>query len=218
MVCDKNSIFLSLYGKIFCAYILYFAGSNMIHSITSYIKKHWSTLLLGLILVLLLIPATGIPIKVFINRMIAFSPSLIDVEDQKRLSTYNWELESLEGRKVNFKQSIGKVVVVNFWATWCPPCLAEMPSLQNLYDQFGDQIDFYFVTNEPLDQVNSFLKQKGYSIPIYQSSSNLPKELFSQSLPTTYMISKEGEIIMDETGAAQWDSKKVVDFMYTLLK
>lgn len=177
--------------------------------IIPFLKKNWSNVLFVIALALLLFPGTGIPIKVFLNRMMAGGPTVIAVSERSKVTNESWVLTNADGIAVPFEQSLGKVVLVNFWATWCPPCLAELPSLQNLYDQLGDQVDFYFVTNEPLDHVHSFLNKKGYSIPIYQSLSNIPKELSSQSLPTTYLISKEGSIVVKEIGAAQWDREKI---------
>ncbi len=172
----------------------------------------------GILLVLLLIPATGVPIKVFINRLIAFSPSTISEDDRKSLDTYEWELESLEGSRVNLNQSRGKVIVINIWATWCPPCLAELPSLQHLYKLYGDQVDFYFVSQEPKEVLSRFLWKNGYQIPVYRIRQKMPESIETSSLPTTYVISKDGEIIMDETGAAKWDSERVIELMDTLLK
>jgi len=184
----------------------------------TYFKKHWSTILFGLFLILLLIPVTGVPIKVFINRLISFSPSTISEEHRKSMDTYDWALESLEGSRVNFNRSKGKVSIVNVWATWCPPCLAELPSLERLYNLYGDRVDFYFVSQESKEVLSRFLLQKGYQIPVYIVRQNMPEAIETRSLPTTYVISKEGEIIMDETGAAQWDSEKVVELLDTLLK
>src|SRR5690606_41996773 len=53
----------------------------------------------------------------------------------------------IDSTEIYFSQSKGKVAMVNFWATWCPPCVAEMPSFQKLYDAYGDKVDFYFVTS-----------------------------------------------------------------------
>ncbi len=115
--------------------------------IKNYLRKHWSTAAMLLVVVLLLLPQTAIPIKVAVNRVFAFSPSTENVEKAETLSDYNWNLITLDGKGVNLERSKNKVVLINLWATWCPPCIAEMPSLQALYDSYGDKVDFYFVTN-----------------------------------------------------------------------
>lgn len=164
--------------------------------------------------VLLIIPQTGRPIKVFVNRLISFSPSSIDQKDQKTLSSYKWELKDIKGEIVNFSQSEKRVAVVNIWATWCPPCIAEMPSLQNLYNEYGDKVDFYFVASDKKEKVTRFLAKEGYNLPVYFYHGIIPPLLETGSLPTTYLVDKKGKIIISKKGSADWDSdsvKKLLD-------
>lgn len=190
----------------------------MILKIKVYLKKHWSNVLFGALILLLIIPATGIPIKVFINRLFTFSPSMVEEQDRMLLSDYHWELSSLEGVPLNFARSKGKVVIVNVWATWCPPCIAELPSLERLYKKYGNRVDFYFVSQESKDVLQKFLAKKGYDIPVFQFYRYMPEELSTTSLPTTYLISANGEIVIVEKGAADWDSDKVITLLDSLLK
>jgi len=183
-----------------------------------FLKKNWSNLLFGAFIILMIVPQTRMPIQVFIQRFISFSPSEIDKEDRAILKDYDWNLASLNLEKVNLSQSEGKVVLINFWATWCPPCVAEMPELQELYDAYGDRVDFYFITNEKPETVNFFLDKKGFELPVYIQIEQSPKVLESSSLPTTYLISKSGEIVMRKTGAASWNSDKVHQVLDELLK
>lgn len=175
---------------------------------SKFLKKNWSNLLIIVIIGLLLIPQTGMPVKVLFNRLISFSPSEIAVEKRKTLDTYNWSLETLDGGKANLSSSEGKVIFINFWATWCAPCVAEMPSLQNLYSDYKDKVDFYFVSMETPGKVDAFMEKKGYDFPVYIPKQQVPKAIESYSLPTTYVISKNGKIAIDKSGAADWDSEK----------
>lgn len=170
-----------------------------------FLKKNWSNILLLVFIALLFIPQTRKPIQVGLNRLIAFSPSTISEEDRTQLADYNWELRELGERPVNFRQSMGKVTLINFWATWCPPCIAEMPSFQNLYNTYGDRVDFYFVSTEEEEKLKVFLEKKDYWLPVYQPLSMPPEKLQSASLPTTYLLSKSGKIVVDKTGAANWN-------------
>ncbi len=174
-----------------------------------FIKKHWSNILFGLFIILMIIPQTRMPIQVFLQRTISFSPSEIKKEDRILLKDYNWNLINLDSEKINFTQSEGKVVLINFWATWCPPCIAEMPDLQDLNDLYKNKIDFYFVTNDDTDKISIFLKSNYYDFPVFRPLEKSPDILESKSLPTTYLISKSGEIIMRKVGAANWNSDKV---------
>jgi len=175
----------------------------------SFFKKNRSSILFIAVLALLFIPQTGMPIRIFINKLIAWSPSELASEKQIQLETFNWPLETRTGEATNLNTSEGKVVLINFWATWCPPCVAEMPSLQSLYDAYGTQVDFYFVTTDEDERVEQFMNKKGYDFPVQYIKYREPSALSTSSLPTTYVISKEGKIVMEKTGAANWDSKSV---------
>lgn len=182
-----------------------------------FIKKHWSNILFGVFVVLLIIPQTRMPIQVFIQRLISFSPSETSEEKRITLQDYQWPLQKLNSEEINFSQSEGKVVILNFWATWCPPCVAEMPSFQSLYDDYGTKVDFYFVTSEKPDKVNRFMEKNNYSMPIYLQHYESPEELRANVLPTTYVISKNNQIVVKETGVADWNAKKIRSLLDTLL-
>ncbi len=174
-----------------------------------FIKKYGGNILFVVLIALLLIPQTRLPIQVFIQRLFSTSPGRITKEKQDTLTEYNWPLQSMDGKSVDFSSSSGKVIVLNSWATWCPPCLAEMPSLQNLYNDYGSKADFYFVSTEDAETLRQFMARKKYSFPVYIETTAAPSLLQSSALPTTFVISKTGKIVMKETGAADWNSNKV---------
>lgn len=182
-----------------------------------FLKKNWSNILFVLLIALLLIPQTRLPIQVFIQRLFSGAPGTISKEKQDTLTAYNWPLQSLDGQPVDFSSSSGKVIVLNSWATWCPPCLAEMPSLQSLYNDYGKKVDFYFVSTEEASVLQQFLTRKKYSFPVYIETTAAPAVLQSSALPTTFVISKTGKIVMKETGAADWNSNKVRKLLDELL-
>lgn len=183
----------------------------------SFLKKHYSTILLGILVLLLLLSATGLPIKSFFSGLLAGSPSEISLDKQQSLDTYNWRLNDLSGTAHDLKESEGNVVLINFWATWCPPCIAEMPSLQKLYDRYGDRVTFYFVSSENPQKLADFMQKKGYTFPVYVQGYQEPESIATSSLPTTYVISKSGKIVMQETGAANWNSNSVHTILDKLL-
>ncbi|RDK86952.1 TlpA family protein disulfide reductase [Marinirhabdus gelatinilytica] len=182
-----------------------------------FLNKHWKTILLLLIVVLLFIPQTGTPIKVFFNRILAFSPSEIASEEQESLSNYYWELNDLNNGTINFSTAEGNVTLVNVWATWCPPCIAEMPSMQKLYDSYKNKMAFYFVSLEDTKTLRQFAEKKNYTFPIYTTQQKFPKEIQTNSFPTTYLLSKSGKIVMVQKGAADWNSETVHNTIDALL-
>lgn len=157
------------------------------------------------------------PIQVFVQRLISFSPSEKSEKDRETLEDYNWSLQQLDAGEINFSQSKDKVSIINFWATWCPPCVAEMPSFQKLYDSYGDKVDFYFVTSEKTDKIEKFMGKNEYTFPIFLQTYEAPQKLQSNVLPTTYLISKSGEIVINEKGAADWNSSKMRALLDKLL-
>jgi len=172
-------------------------------------KKYSNLLFLGVIALILFVPAIRMPVQVTLNRLFSFSPSELAEEEQEVLTDWDWDLMNQLGQRHSFSESKDRIVFVNFWATWCPPCVAELPDLQKLYDDYKDDVDFYFVTNEKAERVSQFLTKKGYSIPVYYPLSTPPKLLESSALPTSFLFSPSGVMNRKKTGAANWNSSDV---------
>lgn len=115
---------------------------------------------------------------------------------------------------VNATDSLrGKVVFINFWASWCPPCRAEMPSLQRLYERFknDNRIVFLFM-NEDDDKAKAiaFLRENNYSFPIFSSIGPVGAAVFNGTLPTTVVMDKTGKLVMKHSGMADYDSNTFI--------
>ena len=176
----------------------------------------------AVLIALMVIPQTRQPIQVFLQKGIAMivKPNIVDVSERLKLSNYDWALQDVSKNIFDFNAVKGKVVVVNFWATWCPPCIAEMPSLDKLYQKYAsnDAIVFLFVSNEDTNVISNFIKSKGYSFSAYKSL-NTPSTVFNvSSIPRTFIISKNGDVVIDKTGAADWNSDTVIKTIDDLLK
>ncbi|WP_431137421.1 TlpA family protein disulfide reductase [Psychroserpens mesophilus] len=185
-------------------------------------KSKIYNLIFIVVIVLLIIPQTRQPIQVFINKGIAFivKPSVIDHSERETMSSYDWKLMDISGQTYDFNSVKGKVVVINFWATWCPPCIAEMPSMEQLYQTYktNDNVVFLFVSNEDVSVIKTFMSNKDYSFNVYQSLTEYPREFNVTSIPRTFIISKKGEIVIDKSGAADWNSERVTNTIDELLK
>lgn len=169
-----------------------------------------------MLIVVLIIPQTRLPVRIFVNRLLSFEPSVL--EEQPAIDTYQWSLRDLAGKKINFSSSKGKVALVNFWATWCAPCIAEMPDFQLLYNDYGKKVDFYFVTNDKKQNVERFLQENEYELPIFYPLQQAPKTLMGQALPATFLIDKKGNIVVKEFGTADWNSEAMRKILDQLLK
>lgn len=182
-----------------------------------FFKNQWSNIIFGILILALVIPQTRKPIQIFVNKVFSFSPSVTDEEERQKIADYNWILEDKNGIRQNFSDHKGRVIVINYWATWCPPCIAEMPSFQELYLDYKDKVVFLFISGEDHETVTNFMKRKRYDLPSYRMLSADPKPLEGYSLPTTYLLDKKGEIVIHKVGAADWNSKKTRDTLDKLL-
>ncbi|MDY8137748.1 TlpA disulfide reductase family protein [Aquimarina sp. 2201CG5-10] len=155
--------------------------------------------------------------QILLTRIFSFSPGIVNVDERTQVASYNWKLHGVNTESINFNTAKDKVVLINYWATWCPPCIAEMPSFQKLYDDYKDKVVFLFVTTDDDPELNKFMSDKDYNYPIYRSLSEHPKPFISKSIPATYLIDKKGNIIIDKVGAANWNSDKVRETIDQLL-
>ncbi|HET7361431.1 MAG TPA: TlpA disulfide reductase family protein [Salinimicrobium sp.] len=182
-----------------------------------FLKKNWGNIILLLIIALLIFPQTRKPIQVAFSRLIAFAPSKVATENRKILDDYTWDLYNLKGEKFNLKAAKGDVAVVNLWATWCPPCIAEMPSFQKLYEDYGEKVQFYFVSSEETSKLEDFIIKNSYTLPVFRPGSVAPEVLRSKILPTTYVISGAGEIVVHKKGPADWNDPGFRELLDKLL-
>ncbi len=114
----------------------------------------------------------------------------------------------------------GKLVMLNFWATWCPPCREEMPSMQTLYDKYKDKgfSIFAISVKEDLKTVSSFLKKTPYSFPIALDPDGAISDQFvGRGIPTTYFMDRKGQVIAGVVGGTKWDTPEVFKAIETLL-
>lgn len=172
-----------------------------------------------LLIVVLIIPQTRKPIQVLLHKAIALvKPVSVNKEKLTKIANYNWKLIDKNNTILNFEDTKGKVVLINFWATWCPPCIAEMPSMQALYDDYNDKVVFLFVTNDRYSEIDPFLRKNNFNFEVFRPASNYPEFFNITTIPRTFLIDTEGYIIIDESGAVNWNSNKIRSTIDNLLK
>lgn len=178
-----------------------------------------SDILFVVFIILLIVPQTRKPIQVAVNKLkvLVWSPSTKAAEDQVQLSPFDYQVLTLEGAPKTIGIGKGKVTFISYWATWCAPCLAELPSIEKLYADYGEQLNFVLLTNEQPETVKAFLQKKPYTLPIFTPRMAPPALLLDNSIPTNYLIGQTGKIISKETGAADWNSEKVRAVLEELL-
>ncbi|PWN07933.1 TlpA family protein disulfide reductase [Rhodohalobacter mucosus] len=123
------------------------------------------------------------------------------------------------GRTQSLDLYRGKVIFLNVWATWCPPCIAEMPSIQALYDNVSDNDDIVFLlvsVDENFDIAQRFMENRELSMPIVHFRGKAPGTYESGVVPTTYVISKDGKLMMEKQGFAKYDTPEFEQFLMEL--
>lgn len=130
------------------------------------------------------------------------------------------ELTDMSGKTAKLGELADKheILFVNLWATWCDPCVREMPSIKRLQDRVGGDVAFFVLSNEDVDELAPFVENKNWGLPIYtyHGEKNLPAALKGTGVPRTYIIHK-GEMKLEHLGAAPWDGDKAVNFISDLI-
>ncbi|MDR1787179.1 MAG: TlpA family protein disulfide reductase [Treponema sp.] len=136
------------------------------------------------------------------------------------LSPADFEVTTLSGEKVRLSSLAGSYVFLNFWATWCPPCRSEMPSMEALYKRFKVRgLRFLAVDiQENREAAARFASRYQFSFPIGLDLSGSISEAYAiKAIPATFILNKEGRIIARVTGSLDWSAPAVLAAFETLL-
>lgn len=135
---------------------------------------------------------------------------------------YDFRIQDMNGKVIDFNTFKGKTIFINIWATWCGPCRVEMPSIQKLYDRVNhEEIIFVMLSvDDPKNKskILKFISDRELTLPVYQPASPLPGELDVPSIPTTLVIDPNGKIVSKKVGAANFDTDKFEKFLTELKK
>ncbi len=132
----------------------------------------------------------------------------------------DFTLRTLEGERVSLKDYRGKVIFLNFWATWCGPCRMEMPSMEKLWQDFKEE-DFLILTvniQEESKLVSSFMKEMNLSFPVLlDEKGSVSRSYRIRGIPTTFFLNSKGETIGTAVGARDWASEESFRLIRELL-
>jgi len=175
------------------------------------------------VIIIGLLKVTGLMGDVsYLTQTVAMKAGVLDVSPVSETKAepkfdYAFTIKDLYGNKLSFEKYKGKVVFLNLWATWCGPCKAEMPGIHNLYVKMkGEPIEFVMLSidkDKAISKVESYVKNNSYTFPVFMPSGYLAEQLQVPSIPTTFVISKEGLIVMKEVGTRNYDTKKMMEFL-----
>ncbi|GAB5521211.1 MAG: TlpA disulfide reductase family protein [Rhodothermales bacterium] len=144
-------------------------------------------------------------------------PDLSMPVEEQALARYDVIIRPLNGESIALGDLRDRPIFLNLWATWCPPCLAELPGIQALYEEVGDEVAFVLLSTDENDaEVQAFIEAKGYTVPVYRLGGALPAIYQSPVLPTTFVISPEGRIVLREEGMARYDTDRFKAYLRSL--
>lgn len=186
---------------------------------------HFLKPILAALLLVALLQLTGfMGTASFYAQSVALRTGFLDagaegLENSKQFD-YNFTIKDLAGKKIDFKKYKGKVIFLNMWATWCGPCRAEMADIQKLYGQVDkDKVVFIMLSiddDKNMAKVRSYISNKAFTFPVFMPSGNLPEQLQVPSIPTTFVLSKDGNVVAKEVGSKNYNTDKFKKFLEDL--
>lgn len=130
---------------------------------------------------------------------------------------YGLALETMDGLQYDAAALKGRTVFLNYWATWCGPCRAEMPSIERLHTKTRDLgVVFLLVSDEKRDKISEYLRKSALSVPVFRATGARPPAYRTSSIPATFILSADGRIAFKHVGAARWDDESTLTFLRSL--
>lgn len=166
-------------------------------------------------------------VLVYNNLSNKYSPSDIVAEDPQegteeptKVAAIDFTMLDTEGNSVNLSDYYGKPIVLNFWASWCPPCKSEFPHFEKAYSEIGDDVTFIMISlidgqRETQEKANSFISDNGYTLPVYFDVDQEAAYIYQiSSIPTSLFIDKEGYVVSGYRGAM--DEEQLTAYIDTI--
>ena len=134
----------------------------------------------------------------------------------------NFQLTNLSGDAVNLTDYRGEYVLLNFWATWCPPCLAEMPSMQSAFERYRDRGFVVLAVSSDVEGktiVQPFTDKLGVSFPVLLDTEGRVSEIYGAvNLPLSFLLNRNGEVIAGAQGARDWYSEEAISVLDEMMQ
>ncbi|OGW56802.1 MAG: hypothetical protein A2Y48_10665 [Nitrospirae bacterium RIFCSPLOW2_12_42_9] len=133
----------------------------------------------------------------------------------------DFTLKDINNRNISLKNFRGKIVILNFWATWCGPCRQEMPSMERLHQQFKDRglVILAIASGDDTKSVNSFITKYNLTFPALIDKDLEVTDIYKVwALPTTYFINSKGQIIGVAQGSRDWNTKEATQYITSIFK
>ena len=186
-----------------------------------YIKSNFSTILLIIFtgIVFFSADARTLLIQGMIRTgLFHASPELKNTDKHETVPS-SLRFRSEDGELLDISANKGEIYFINFWATWCPPCRAEMPSINALSSKIKNKNNIHFIMVDVDNKISSsvkFMRKHSYGLKVYSVESALPEQIFNGTLPTTLIIGPNGTIVYRHTGMADYDNPEMLNFLNSI--
>jgi thiol-disulfide isomerase/thioredoxin len=132
---------------------------------------------------------------------------------------YAWSVRAEDGSEIPLERLRGKGVFMNFWATWCMPCVAELPSIARLRTMATDMgVEILCLTSDSADRVHKLLAKSGISLPVHFYEGEPPALFASDAIPATFILARDGTVAFRYKGSAKWDGERTLAFLRRLVE
>jgi thiol-disulfide isomerase/thioredoxin len=181
-----------------------------------FIWKWLTNLMLGTIILIMFVPSWRLSFSSLVQQIFMGRTELIKTMSiPLDFSEEQWIIYDSEQKMFSFNEFKGKPIVLNFWATWCPGCRAELPQIQSLKNKFKDEVHFISVSNETYDIIKASGEYEQHSSFIY-FSQYFSSQFKFQAYPTTFIIDSDFNIVSKLEGTKKLDSEENMAFLKSL--
>lgn len=140
-----------------------------------------------------------------------------NIEEVKSVYDFPFQIMDADGDTFMLGERRGKPMFINFWASWCVPCLAEFSSLEEFQTHFSD-VEFMYISAESIEDFEQYVQKTPHELPFYRQMSKVPTQLRHGAIPASYLIDAEGNVIFQHIGAADWDDDETIFEIKALLE
>lgn len=177
-------------------------------------RRTWKRIVVTLLSLCVVVLGVGLFLFHSVRKRVeAHSPHIVPVS----LPAPDLTFQTLDGQARHLSDFKGKVVFLDLWGTWCIQCVAEMPTVQQLYLHYKDDPQVVFLVVSRLDtpqQVARYARLGGYTLPFFVTrNDDIPPSMYFGQYPATFLYSKDGRIAMEHTGGADWADSSVISFI-----
>jgi thiol-disulfide isomerase/thioredoxin len=171
---------------------------------------------IGMILGPILVVAFLFLLLIRFGRKRSSDSKLAPPEIPGKIVSLNFTVRTLDDEEINLEDlRAGRPMFVNFWATWCGPCVMEMSSIERLHEEFVGRVAFACISTEEKEALQDFLDKNPYSFPIYRIEET-PGDFETPGIPASFILSSSREVVLQHVGAADWADHSVINFIQQL--